>query len=138
MYKQFVILDPWKEPRDHRQKPFERDIVPLFGPEHRGVDVLNANIVSIPPGSGTNYHSHVIGELIFIVDGVAEILLGDERFEVLPDSVFWAPEGAFHHVRNTGSGELKIFTVFAPGMTRDHQKAQVQVKEPPEVTHSLT
>ena len=138
MYKQFVVTDPWKEPADRREKPFERDIVPLFGPELRGVNELNANIVSIPPGSGTNYHSHVIGEIIFIVAGTGEVLLGEEKFDVAPDTVLWAPANIFHHVRNTGSTQMKIFTVFAPGMNRSQQKAQIQVKEPPEITRPLT
>jgi len=32
---------------------------------------------------------------------------------------------------------MKIFTVFAPGMSRAEQVGKVQVKDPPEATRSL-
>jgi mannose-6-phosphate isomerase-like protein (cupin superfamily) len=137
LFKENVVTDPWNETSDRREAPFERLVVPLFGPNLRGVQELNAHLVSIPPQSGTDYHTHVIGELIYIVSGTGVALMNDEQFDLKPDTVFWAPAGVFHHVRNTGNEQMKIFTVFAPGMVRKTQRSQIQRREPPTTTRPL-
>ena len=137
MFRDNVVIDPWKEPGEVKEKPFKRLIIPLFGPNLRDVSELNANIVSIPSYSGTNYHNHVLGEIIFIVSGTGEALLGNERFDLHPDTIFWAPAGVFHHIRNTGKEPMKVFAVFAPGMERSNQMSQVKATDPPEETYEL-
>lgn len=131
-FAQYVVR-LWERRGEVREAPYKREIVPIFGPERGGIAELNANVTYIDPGSGTNYHSHVIGELIWVVSGRGEALLEDERYELQPDTVFFVPKGVFHHVRNTSPETMKLYNVFAPGMDREEQKRQIVVKDPPRV-----
>jgi mannose-6-phosphate isomerase-like protein (cupin superfamily) len=136
-YEKFV-LKIWEHRGEIREEPYKREIVPLFGPELRDVPEMNVNVTYINPFSGTNYHNHVIGELIFILSGRGEVLLENERYPLEPDVVFFIPAGVFHHVKNTGPETLKLFNVFAPGIERERQKSQIVIAEPPDESEIIS
>lgn len=125
------VVKLWERRGEVKEAPFKREIVPIFGPERGGILELNANVTYIDPLSGTNYHSHVIGELIWVVTGRGELLLDEEKYALEPDMVLFIPKGVFHHVKNTSPETMKLYNVFAPGMDREEQKKQIVVKEPP-------
>lgn len=131
-YEKYVVK-LWEKHGETKEAPFKREIVPIFGPEpeFEGIEELNANITYIDPFSGTNYHTHVIGEIIWIVSGRGEVLLEDEKYDLEPDMVVFLPKGVFHCVRNTSRETLKLYNVFAPGMNREEQKSKIVSKEPP-------
>jgi mannose-6-phosphate isomerase-like protein (cupin superfamily) len=129
-YERYVVK-LWERRGEVREAPYRREIVPVFGPEREGIDELNANVTYIDPWSGTNYHNHVIAELIWVVAGRGEVLLEDERYSLEPDMVFFIPKGVFHHIRNTSPETLKLYNVFAPGLDRETQKRSIVVKDPP-------
>lgn len=131
MYSQYVIK-AWEQKGEIREAPYKREIVPLFGPERRGVPEFNVNVTYIDPYSRTQYHKHVISELIWVVTGRGEVLLGDEKYSLEPDTVFYVPKEVFHHVVNKTTETMKLINVFAPGMNREEQKKQIVVAEPPE------
>ena len=130
-----LVVKLWKKRGEVKDAPYKREIVPIFGPEPEfaGIEELNANVTYIEPHSGTNYHSHVIGEIIWIVSGRGEVLLGDEKYDIEPDMVVFLPKGVFHCVRNNSPETLKLYNVFAPGMNREKQKSQIVVKEAPNI-----
>ena len=72
-------------------------------------------VMSIPPGGeiGEEVHEHVDQVLAFVEgDGVA-ILEGEES-PVGPDRLVHVPAGMRHNFVNRGSGDLRLFTVYAP------------------------
>lgn len=131
MYSKYVVK-AWEQKGEVREAPYKREIVPLFGPERRGVEEFNVNVTYIDPYSRTQYHKHVISELIWVVSGRGEVLLGDEKYPLEPDTVFYVPREVFHHVINKTAETLKLINVFAPGMDREEQKKQTVVAEPPQ------
>ena len=73
----------------------------------------NAQVVvmSIPPGGeiGEETHEHVDQVLAF-VEGEGLAILDGEQSPVGPDRLVLVPAGT----RNTGSGDLRLYTVYAP------------------------
>lgn len=72
-------------------------------------------VMSIPPGGeiGEEVHEHVDQVLAFVEgDGVA--LLEGEESPVGPNRLVHVPAGMRHNVINRGSGDLRLYTVYAP------------------------
>jgi mannose-6-phosphate isomerase-like protein (cupin superfamily) len=131
-YGRFVVK-LWEKRGEAKEAPYKREIVPIFGPEREGIQELNANVTYIDPMSGTNYHNHIIGELIWVVSGRGELLLGEEKYELEPDMAVWIPKEVFHRIQNMSIETLKLYNIFAPGMDREEQKKTIVVRDPPEV-----
>ena len=64
---------------------------------------------------------------------VSTRVLKDEKYDLEPDTIFYVPNGVFHHIINTSAETMKLINVFAPGMDRDEQKKKIVVKNPPGV-----
>jgi mannose-6-phosphate isomerase-like protein (cupin superfamily) len=77
----------------------------------------NAQVVvmSIPPGGeiGEETHEHV-DQILAFVEGVGIAILDGEQSPVGPDRLVHVPAGRRHNVVNTGSGDLRLYTVYAP------------------------
>ena len=77
----------------------------------------NAQVVvmSIPPGGeiGEETHEHVDQVLAFVQGEGISILDGEES-PVGPDRLVHVPAGTRHNFTNTGPGDLRLYTVYAP------------------------
>jgi len=77
----------------------------------------NAQVVvmCIPPGGeiGDEVHQHVDQVLAF-VEGEGVATLDGQESPVGPDRLVHVPAGVRHNVVNTGSGDLRLYTVYAP------------------------
>ena len=62
---------------------------------------------------GEETHDHVDQVLAF-VEGEGVAILDGERGPVEPDCVVHVPAGTRHNFVNTGSGDLRLYTVYAP------------------------
>ncbi len=72
-------------------------------------------VMSIPPGGeiGEEVHPGLDQVLVFVLgEGVA--ILDGERSVVGPNSLVHVPAMARHNVVNTGPGDLRLYTVYAP------------------------
>jgi mannose-6-phosphate isomerase-like protein (cupin superfamily) len=100
---------------------FHQDIVARARANTAFRDVLstgpNAQVVvmSIPPGGdiGEEVHDHV-DQVLVCVDGEAWAVLDGERSAVGPGYLVHVPAGTRHNLVNAGSGDLKLYTVYAP------------------------
>ncbi|MDT0467737.1 (R)-mandelonitrile lyase [Streptomyces gibsoniae] len=66
---------------------------------HRGEDPLRAraNMVRFAPGARTAWHSHGLGQVLCIVEGVALIQArGGRIIEARPGEAVWTPAGEEH------------------------------------------
>jgi len=72
-------------------------------------------LMSIPPGQeiGEEIHPDVDQVLIF-VSGEGEAVLNDEHSTVTTNSLCFVPAGTKHNFINTGTTDLKLYTVYAP------------------------
>jgi len=77
----------------------------------------NAQVVvmSIPSGGeiGEETHEHVDQVLAF-VEGEGVAILDGEQSPVRPNRLVHVPAGTRHNFVNTGSGDLRLYTVYAP------------------------
>ena len=72
-------------------------------------------VMSIPPGGeiGEEVHTDVDQVLVF-VSGEGAAILDGERSRVGPDRLVQVPAGTRHNFVNTGSADLRLYTVYAP------------------------
>jgi len=100
---------------------FNVDIVALAKANTYFREVLstgaNAQVVvmSIPPGGeiGEETHDHVDQILAFVQGDGISVLDGEEG-AVGPDRLVHVPAGTRHNFTNTGPGDLRLYTVYAP------------------------
>jgi mannose-6-phosphate isomerase-like protein (cupin superfamily) len=72
-------------------------------------------VMSIPPGDdiGAEVHEDV-DQVLVIVSGHGESVLGDERTAIGPGWLVQVPAGTWHDIVNTGEDDLRLYTVYAP------------------------
>jgi mannose-6-phosphate isomerase-like protein (cupin superfamily) len=72
-------------------------------------------VMCIPAGEeiGEEVHDDV-DQVVSIVDGSGEAVLDDVPTQVGDGDLVLVPAGTKHNVRNVGTGDLKLYTVYAP------------------------
>jgi mannose-6-phosphate isomerase-like protein (cupin superfamily) len=96
----------------------------------------NAQVVvmSIPPGGeiGEETHDHV-DQILAFVEGKGVAILDGQESPVGPDRLVHVPAGTRHNFMNTGSGDLRLYTVYAPPQhapgTIHHTKVEADADE---------
>lgn len=72
-------------------------------------------VMNIPAGGeiGEETHAHV-EQTIFILSGSAKATLDGEETDMSTGDVVVVTPGTKHNVINTGAGNLKVYTIYAP------------------------
>src|SRR5665213_1026865 len=72
-------------------------------------------IMSIPPGEevGAEVHEHV-EQTLFFLSGTGKAYLNGKESAITAGDVVVVPPGTEHNFVNTGTDDLKIYTVYAP------------------------
>jgi mannose-6-phosphate isomerase-like protein (cupin superfamily) len=97
-------------------------------------------VMSIPPGDdiGAEVHAEV-DQVLVIVSGSGEAVLGDERTAIGPGWLVQVPAGTWHDIVNTGADDLRLYTVYAPPQhapgTIHRTKADAEAAEAAEAAH---
>ena len=71
-------------------------------------------LMSIPAGEEIGMETHPADQTTFVVAGDAQIVIDGHSTKAGPNHLVVVPKGAQHNVVNKGSGELKLFSVYAP------------------------
>ena len=72
-------------------------------------------VMSIPPGGEVGEEIHKYTEqTLFFLSGTGEGALNDKKFPIIPGDVVVVVPGTKHNFWNTGTNNLKIYTVYAP------------------------
>lgn len=77
-----------------------------------------------PPGAEAPLNSHTeMEQLYYIVEGQAQVVVGDEAGEVTAGDLVFIPRGAQHAVKNTGLEKLVYlcFDIFPEGFPRGEE-----------------
>jgi mannose-6-phosphate isomerase-like protein (cupin superfamily) len=91
--------------------------------EHRGAffrvlqttAVSQTAVMTIAPGQdGGPEEAHAGDQIVYVLEGEAELRVGAERLTAGPGTLVTIPAGTRHHVRNAGRTELFFLTVYAP------------------------
>ena len=71
-------------------------------------------LMSIPAGEEIGMETHPADQTTFIIAGDAQVVIDGHSTKAGPNHLVVVPKGAQHNIVNKGSGELKLFSVYAP------------------------
>ena len=72
-------------------------------------------VMTIAPGQEAGpAETHDGDQIVYVIEGEADITVGEDARRTGPGGLVMIPAGARHHVRNPGSGPLFFLTVYAP------------------------
>ena len=76
---------------------------------------LQLVLMSLPPGCDIGAEVHEDRDQFFrFEEGSGKVDIDDNSYDVGDGSGIIVPAGARHNVRNTGSGPLKLYTIYGP------------------------
>ncbi len=72
-------------------------------------------LMSIPPGEDIGREVHqLVDQVLVFVNGKGRAELGGETHDINPGDMFAVPAGMEHDFINTGTEDMKLFTVYSP------------------------
>ena len=72
-------------------------------------------LMSIPPGEDIGREVHeVVDQVLVFVKGEGRADVGGETHDISPGDMFAVPAGMEHDFINTGTEDMKLFTVYSP------------------------
>jgi quercetin dioxygenase-like cupin family protein len=80
--------------------------------EH-GASATGSSLLEVPPGCRLPRHTDSVEEVIVLLAGEAEVMVGDERDEVSAGAIALVPADVPHEVRNTGEVPLRFLAMYA-------------------------
>lgn len=83
------------------------------------------HVVLEPDGGQVPWHNQEQEEIYFVIEGVAEMCLGEERREVSSGQAVLIPPRVFHQITNIGSTPLRMIYVYAPGGDVAHWRQEL-------------
>lgn len=92
-------------------------------------------LMSLKPGEdiGAEVHDN-IDQFFRFEAGSGKVMVDDNEYEVSDGSAVIVPAGARHNVTNTGTEDLKLYTIYSPA---EHQDGITQAtKEEAEARHA--
>lgn len=60
-----------------------------------------------------------IDQIFFVMDGLGEADVGEERIRIEEDDVVFVPAGTKHNIKNDGEKDLKLYTIYSPPAHKD-------------------
>ncbi len=83
-----------------------------------------------PNGGQVPWHNHEQEEVYFILEGRAEICLGDELSELGSGQAVYIPSYLFHQLTNIGDTPLKMIYCYGPAGDVAHWRQELEGKLP--------
>ncbi len=78
-----------------------------------------------PDGGQVPWHSQEQEEVYFVLGGVGEMCLGDERRTVTGGQAVFIPPGVFHQMTNTGDTPLRMLYCYGPAGDVAHWRQEL-------------
>ena len=102
------LIEGWSEDDSTRRARFNFPIFNLTG-------ALNTAVVyfEVDPGDHLGMHTDSAEEVLYIMSGTAEAIVGDERGEIGPGSLALVPAMVPHDIVNTGDETVRVVGFFS-------------------------
>ena len=72
-------------------------------------------VMTVPPGKDAGpEETHAADQILYVIEGEAEVRIGEERCRAGPGTLVTIPAETVHHVRSVGAAPLFFLTVYAP------------------------
>jgi mannose-6-phosphate isomerase-like protein (cupin superfamily) len=78
-----------------------------------------------PNGGQVPWHNQDQEEIYFIVEGVGEMCLGEERCQVHAGQTVYIPPGVFHQLTNTGASPMRMIYCYGPAGDVAHWRQEL-------------
>lgn len=77
-------------------------------------------LMSIPPAGEIGEETHRdIDQILFLVEGDGEAIIEGQSSPFTEHEVVFVPAGTKHNFKNTGSEDLKLYTIYSPPAHKD-------------------
>ena len=83
------------------------------------------NVTLDPDGGQVPWHNHPEEEVYFIIDGTAEICLGDKRQTLSTGQAVYIPSDVFHQLTNIGPTPLRMLYCYGPAGDVAHWRQEL-------------
>lgn len=85
-------------------------------------------LMKLKPGEDIGNEVHeTIDQILVFVEGEGKAKVGDKEFDLKPGVMSFVDAGAWHNFTNTGTGDMKLYTVYSP---TNHPADRVQAEKP--------
>jgi mannose-6-phosphate isomerase-like protein (cupin superfamily) len=78
-----------------------------------------------PNGGQVPWHNQEQEEVYFVIEGTAEMCLGEERQTLATGQMVYIPSGVFHQLTNIGETPLRMMYCYAPGGDVAHWREEL-------------
>jgi mannose-6-phosphate isomerase-like protein (cupin superfamily) len=103
---------PWEE---GRKREHARGFAMPFVSAECGAEKLQMHVSIIQPGQAAHEpHAHDGEEIMFLLEGTAEIRMGEETQIVGPNTAVFCPPHMFHGIRNAGETPIRYMIIRTP------------------------
>lgn len=124
-------------PPEDRSRPWR---VVVGGDQTGGMSLGDARLAPGSPGPGRHVHTRE-DEGIYVIAGVLTVQVGDELYELGPESFVWMPRGVPHTFANLSSDEVWTVGLLNPTgleeMFREQAEYFSSLHGPPDPEHLL-
>jgi mannose-6-phosphate isomerase-like protein (cupin superfamily) len=83
------------------------------------------NVVLDPHGGQVPWHNQQQEEIYFVLEGVGEMCLGDERQLLKAGQAVYIPPGVFHQITNVGETPLRMLYCYGPAGDVAHWRQEL-------------
>jgi mannose-6-phosphate isomerase-like protein (cupin superfamily) len=84
------------------------------------------NVTLDPNGGQVPWHDHEQEEVYFIIEGTAEMCLGEERQTLTAGQAVYIPSGVFHQLTNIGPTPLRMLYCYGPAGDVAHWRQELE------------
>jgi len=92
-----------------------RDVILLIGSEKVKSDSMTLGVTEIPPMGSNGMHTHEDKEeIIYVLEGKGEAIVGESTEELLPNTAVLFPMGVPHVTNNLSDSPMKYVFIFNP------------------------
>ncbi|UTR10344.1 cupin domain-containing protein [Evansella sp. LMS18] len=108
------LLDLWYENDESKKWKVNLPFAPKF-PLWSGVQTKDSSVVyfELEPGKELGEHSESGEEILFVISGNAEAVIGGERHSISEGSLVVTPPGVPHYIKNTGETPARFLGFFS-------------------------
>ena len=87
--------------------------------------------VTMPPGTGHQFHTHPeLEEIIYVVDGIAEQWVDQERRRLKAGEAAFIPKGVVHATYNSTKRPLTFLAILSPAASKGPALIDCHTEEP--------
>lgn len=78
-------------------------------------DLSQIAVMTIKPGQDSGPEElHRGDQIVYVVEGEAQVLVGDKTYKLTPGMVAVVPKQTRHHIYNSGKTDLFFLTIYTP------------------------